>query len=292
MRRLTLATAGFLTALAAPAFAADPMAVPMTEPGFDWTGYYAGLQAGYGWGQSDITGTDGGPFSVTPDINGGFVGGHVAGLWQFDQAVIGAEADLNYASINGTAELAPGNTFGTDIKWFGSVNAKAGYAMDRVLVYGIGGVAFAGAHDAVERDVLAREGLLHAEHVGGVPADRGERHAREHVLEGDHLVVGRPQVLLEEGLLRVTVRVRIVRGVRYGVSDGTGRKTIWSSMYEPAPTSPLTRFALRPSRSAGVSTWRARIRSRKPGAKRSICCSIRSTCGSAGSHAASCGPCV
>ena len=67
MRRLTLATAGLLTALAAPAFAADPMAVPMTEPGFDWTGYYAGLQAGYGWGQSDISVTEGAPFSITPE---------------------------------------------------------------------------------------------------------------------------------------------------------------------------------------------------------------------------------
>ena len=145
MRRLTLASAGFLIALAAPAFAADPMAVPMTEPGFDWTGYYAGLQAGYGWGQSDITGTEGEPFSTSPDLDGGFVGGHIAGLWQFDQAVIGAEAELNYSRINGTTVLGPpGNNFGTDIKWFGSVNAKAGYAMDRLLVYGIGGVAFAG----------------------------------------------------------------------------------------------------------------------------------------------------
>ena len=58
--------------------------------------------------------------------------------------MLGAEADLNYSSINGTAEAGPGNTFGTDIKWFGSVNAKAGYAMDRLLVYGIGGIAFGG----------------------------------------------------------------------------------------------------------------------------------------------------
>ncbi|MER9407191.1 porin family protein [Mesorhizobium caraganae] len=142
MRRLTFASA--LIVLAAPAFAADPMAVPMTEPGFDWTGYYAGLQAGYGWGQSDISGTEGAPFAISPDIDGGFVGGHVAGLWQFDQAVIGAEAELNYSSIDGTAESGLGSIFGTDIKWFGSVNAKAGFAMDRVLVYGVGGVAFAG----------------------------------------------------------------------------------------------------------------------------------------------------
>lgn len=144
MHRLTLASAGFLTAFAVPAFAADPMIeLPMTAPGFDWTGYYAGLQAGYGWGQSDITGTPD-PFTASPDLDGGFIGGHVAGLWQFNQAVIGAEAELNYAAINGNVELAPGNSVGTEIKWFGSVNAKAGYAVDRLLVYGIGGIAFAG----------------------------------------------------------------------------------------------------------------------------------------------------
>ncbi|KRB13842.1 porin [Mesorhizobium sp. Root695] len=145
MHRLMVASAGFLAALAVPAFAADPTVdVPMTAPGFDWTGYYAGLQAGYGWGRSDISATEGAPFSISPDIDGGFVGGHVAGLWQFDQAVLGAEADLNYSSIDGTIVSGLGSTFGTDIKWFGSVNAKAGYAVDRLLVYGIGGVAFAG----------------------------------------------------------------------------------------------------------------------------------------------------
>ncbi|MER8571497.1 porin family protein [Mesorhizobium sp. M1338] len=145
MRRLTFASTGYLVLMCGSAFAADIGAdVPMTAPGFDWTGYYAGLQAGYGWGQSDISGTEGAPFSITPDIDGGFVGGHVAGLWQFDQAVLGAEAELNYSSIDGTTESGLGSTFGTDIKWFGSVNAKAGYAVDRLLVYGIGGVAFAG----------------------------------------------------------------------------------------------------------------------------------------------------
>lgn len=151
MRRLILATAGLLAALAVPAFAAD-LAVPMTAPGFDWTGYYAGLQGGYGWGRSNITGI-GEPFSASADLGGGFVGGHVAGLWQFDQAVIGGEADLNYSSIDGSTELGgPGNVVGTDIKWFGSIDAKAGYAMDRLLVYGIGGIAFAGTETSQNAD--------------------------------------------------------------------------------------------------------------------------------------------
>jgi outer membrane immunogenic protein len=145
MRRLTIASAGFLIALAAPASAADSIAeLPMTAPGFDWTGYYAGLQGGYGWGRSDMSSTGGAPFSASPDLDGGFIGGHVAGLWQFDQAVLGAQADLNYSSIGGATDLGAGDSAGADVKWFGSVDALAGYAMDRVLVYGIGGVAFAG----------------------------------------------------------------------------------------------------------------------------------------------------
>ncbi|TGP26421.1 MULTISPECIES: outer membrane protein [unclassified Mesorhizobium] len=145
MGRLTLASAGFFALLSGRALAADAGAdLPMTAPGFDWTGYYAGLQAGYGWGSSDISGTEGEPFGASPDLDGGFVGGHVAGLWQFNQAVIGARAELDYSSMDGSALLDPGNTVGTDIKWFGSVNAEAGLAVDRWLIYGVGGVAFAG----------------------------------------------------------------------------------------------------------------------------------------------------
>ncbi|RWD59061.1 MAG: porin family protein [Mesorhizobium sp.] len=145
MRRLTLASAGLLALLSGSAQAADLGAdLPMTAPGFDWTGYYAGLQGGYGWGSSDMSSTGGAPFSASPDLNDGFIGGHVAGLWQFDQAVLGAQADLNYSSVNGAADLGLGDSAGAEIKWFGSVDAKAGYAMDRVLVYGIGGIAFAG----------------------------------------------------------------------------------------------------------------------------------------------------
>ena len=145
MRRLTLASAGFLALMCGSAFAADMGAeLPMTAPGFDWTGYYAGLQAGYGWGSADIDSSGGAPFSASPDLHGGFVGGHVAGLWQFDQAVLGAEADLNYAPVDGATDIGVGDSAGADLKWFGSVNAKAGYAMDRVLVYGIGGIAVAG----------------------------------------------------------------------------------------------------------------------------------------------------
>lgn len=145
MRRLTVASACFLVTAAVPALAADVTVGPsMTTPGFDWTGYYAGMQAGYGWGRSDVDGTSGPPFSTSPDPAGGFVGGYLGGLWQFGQTVVGGEAELNYASIDGSSSLGAGNTFGSNVRWFGSIDAKAGFAMDRTLIYGVGGLALAG----------------------------------------------------------------------------------------------------------------------------------------------------
>ena len=89
MRRSTLASAGFLVLLSGSALAADAgVDLPMTAPGFDWTGYYAGLQGGYGWGRSDISTTEGAPFSITPDIDGGFVGGRPPAVAPGDYRVV------------------------------------------------------------------------------------------------------------------------------------------------------------------------------------------------------------
>ena len=63
-------------------------------------------------------------------------------------------------------------------------------------------------------------------------------------------------------------------GVRYGTSFRTGRKRSWPRSIAPPLRSPPTRLRLCASSSAGPSAWRARIRSRKPGAKRSTCDSI------------------
>lgn len=148
MRLMALASAGFLVLLSGSAWAADlAVGPPMTEPGFDWTGYYAGLQAGYGWGRSDVSGATnpGAAF----DVDGGFVGGHVAGLWQFNQAVVGARAELDYASIDGSAALAPGSV-STGVRWLGAIDGEAGVALDHWLVYGVAGVAFAGTETSLE----------------------------------------------------------------------------------------------------------------------------------------------
>src|SRR5439155_43814 len=64
--------------------------------------------------------------------------------------------------------------------------------------------------------------------------------------------------------------------LRYGTSERTGRKRSCPRSIAPPLRSPPTRLRLCASSSAGPIACRPRISSRKPGAKRSTCASIRS----------------
>lgn len=125
------------------AHAADIEAPPAA---FDWTGPYIGLQGGYAWGTSDVENTTLETLGeVDPD--GIFGGGHVGYNHQLDGGfVLGVEADFNASDIDGTDDTIEGglasNVYDGELKWFGSVRARAGFAFDRALVYATGGYAF------------------------------------------------------------------------------------------------------------------------------------------------------
>jgi outer membrane immunogenic protein len=115
----------------------------------DWTGFYAGVNAGYGWGNdSAVTlsgpGTGGSFGALQPD--GWFGGGQLGYNLQFDRLVLGVEADLQGADISdGTsgisgAYLAQSNV---DINWFSTVRGRVGYSTGPALLYFTGGFAFA-----------------------------------------------------------------------------------------------------------------------------------------------------
>ncbi len=61
-----------------------------------------------------------------------------------------------------------------------------------------------GRHASEAAARRARERQLHAEDVDGEAADQRHHHAGEQVLHADHLVIGRPEVLLDEARLVVT----------------------------------------------------------------------------------------
>ena len=120
-------------------------------PFYNWTGFYIGLNGGGAFGNSSWTD----PVSPTGNFNvsGALFGGTIGGNYQFGPAVVGIEADGEWAGIKGTTFNSCGN-FGCETKsdWLATVRGRVGYAWDRVLLYGTGGVAFA--------DVQASAGVL------------------------------------------------------------------------------------------------------------------------------------
>jgi len=146
MKRLILAIfAGLLAvAVAAPSFAADlPRPVYKAQPGvyvapFSWTGFYLGINGGYGWGKtswSNVGGTTG-DFNV----NGGLIGGTAGYNLQTGNYVWGLEGDVDYTNIKGT-NVACGPCE-TQNNWLGTGRARLGFALDRWLPFITGGAAF------------------------------------------------------------------------------------------------------------------------------------------------------
>ena len=147
MKRFTLmACAGLLAAaLATPSNAADlPRKAPVFVAPFSWSGFYVGINGGYGWGTSDWSSavtTD----SVKP--KGAIVGGTLGYNLQTGNWVWGIEGDFDYSAIDGT-NIGTGICAGavgceTKNTWLATLRGRVGYAWDRWMVYGTGGAAFA-----------------------------------------------------------------------------------------------------------------------------------------------------
>lgn len=172
MNRFLIAGAISL-ACAANAYAADistpppapaPMYTKAPPPTYSWTGFYLGLNAGYGWGDNSTSFT-GDPFFFGPLIAGGYVpaspatnaggfvgGGQVGYNWQSGPLVYGIEADIQYADISGTASAAAGapplvpffnTTVQNKVDWFGTLRPRLGFTVTpNFLVYATGGLAY------------------------------------------------------------------------------------------------------------------------------------------------------
>lgn len=125
-------------ALTLAANAADPVQpqpyepVPVQHSLYDWSGAYLGAMLGYTWGEYS-------PESMSDVDDNGYIAGGYAGLnFQSGSLVFGLEGDFAAAGLD---ESSGGMSIETDM--IGNVRGRIGYAFDRVLAYGAGGVAFA-----------------------------------------------------------------------------------------------------------------------------------------------------
>lgn len=131
-----LAAAALVTlGLAAAAQAADympyrhqPYTVNQPLNAYSWAGPYLGANLGYNWGGVSFV-------SAKPS---GVSGGGQAGYnWQSGALVFGLEGDLQANSASDTFAAWKFSN-----PWFGTVRGRIGYALDNVLLYGTGGLAF------------------------------------------------------------------------------------------------------------------------------------------------------
>ena len=178
MKKFLLSSVALLS-LTAGAMAADlpsrraPAPMIAAVPVFTWTGFYVGGHVGYAWNDSDNN-LDGLGTVFTRDAagvlvpttlgfgdngdNDGFLAGVHAGYnFQIGSFVVGLEGDVegifgdddddnfgNVVYLNAAGQPIAYSFAGTSLDWQASIRARAGFAFDRLLIYGTGGFAFGG----------------------------------------------------------------------------------------------------------------------------------------------------
>lgn len=94
-------------------------------PPITWAGFYLGGNIGANWPSDDL--------EILDDDAKFIGGGHIGYNWQTPSNwVFGIEGDANFSD---------------DFDYLASIRGRLGYSMGRTLIYGTGGVAFAGFSD-------------------------------------------------------------------------------------------------------------------------------------------------
>jgi outer membrane immunogenic protein len=140
-----IAIAGLLIATVAAQAADLPQptykAPPYSPPAYaNWTGFYVGINGGYGFGKSSWSGggLSTGDFNIKGAMGGGTLGYNFqTGVW-----VWGIEGDFDASSIRGSTTVVCG-TCETKNTWFSTARARVGYGgWNNFLPYITGGAAF------------------------------------------------------------------------------------------------------------------------------------------------------
>jgi outer membrane immunogenic protein len=161
MHKFLIAVAA-LTVSAGAASAADlaarpyTKAPPMLDPIYNWTGFYIGGNAGYGWsrdahvdlapGFGGFWASGSGVFDATQTIKaqGAVYGGQIGYNWQSANWVFGLEGQFNGADLKRTdiSIFFPGSDLlRAKIDSFATVTGRIGYAFNNWLPYIKGGYA-------------------------------------------------------------------------------------------------------------------------------------------------------
>jgi len=146
--------AGILVAgSAAAADLSEPVApppyqpIPGSAPILNWTGFYAGVQGGYGFGSSHAAFIGSGASATDTSPSGWVGGGQVGYNWELpNNVVLGIEGDWVAAGLSDSVSSGGAGggpvTITQKIGSIGAVKGRLGYASGRWMPYLTGGWAF------------------------------------------------------------------------------------------------------------------------------------------------------
>lgn len=126
-----------LATMVSPALAADPLAIAETADVSDWSGPYIGVIARYGTGTADWNNG----FGDIPLV-GPLVGIDAGVNMQNGNFVFGIEGDVSWSGVAGSVPCTnPAFTCTTTVDWLSTLRGRAGFAVQKALLYATAGVA-------------------------------------------------------------------------------------------------------------------------------------------------------
>lgn len=112
----------------------------MEPAAYDWSGPYAGLVAGYSFGETEMYDND--ETTGDFDLDGALFGATVGWNHHTDRFVFGLEGDLSWSGVEGNLNTQIcGSGCDVDIGWLGTARLRAGLALDNTLLFVTGGLA-------------------------------------------------------------------------------------------------------------------------------------------------------
>lgn len=116
---------------------ASPIYSP--TPATGWSGFYAGVSGGYGFGSATVTPPPGA--QSTNNTGGWNLGGQAGYNMDMGGFILGGEADLQWSNVGYTEDIPGIGSFKSGIDFYGTLRGRAGMAFGQVMPYVTAGVA-------------------------------------------------------------------------------------------------------------------------------------------------------
>lgn len=194
---------------------ASPIYSP--TPASGWSGFYAGISGGYGWGSATVKPA---PGARAENNTGGWnLGGQAGYNVDMGGFIVGAEADLQWSNISYSEAIAGVGTFKSGIDFYGTLRGRAGMAFGQVMPYVTAGLV-AGRGTASLENGLGVTAAQSATHMGWTAGLGLEAQATENIsLKAEYLYVDLGTQTyngLAIGSVDATQRFSVIRaGVNY-----------------------------------------------------------------------------